>query len=65
MEITVDRKWKKDNYTIGRLFIDGEFFCNTCEDTDRGLDQKMPINIIKSRKIPNQTAIPTGKYKIT
>lgn len=65
MEITVDRKWKKDNYTIGRLFIDGEFFCNTCEDTDRGLDQKMPINIIKNKKIPNQTAIPTGKYKIT
>lgn len=65
MEITVDRKWKKDNYTIGRLFIDGEFFCNTCEDTDRGLDQKMPINVIKNKKIPNQTAIPTGKYKIT
>ena len=65
MELTLDRKWKKDHYTIGRLFVDGELFCNTLEDTDRGLDQKHPLNIIRNKKIPNQTAIPTGKYEIT
>ena len=41
MEIKVDRKWKKEKYTIGRLYIDGEFICNTIEDTDRGLTQSM------------------------
>lgn len=65
MKISVDRKWKKDDYTIGRLFIDDEFFCNTLEDTDRGLSQDLDLNVIKSRKIPGKTAIPTGTYEIT
>lgn len=65
MKITLDRKWKKEDYTIGRLFINGEFFCNTLEDTDRGITQKMDKNIIRSRKIPNRTAIPSGIYDIT
>ena len=65
MRISVDRKWKKEDYTIGRLFIDGKFFCNTLEDTDRNLHQSLDLNVIKSRKIPRQTAIPTGTYEIT
>lgn len=65
MKIVVDRKWKKSEYTIGRLYIDGEFFCNTLEDPDRGLDEKMDIREIRAKKIPNQTAIPTGTYDIT
>lgn len=65
MKITVDRKWKKEDYTIGRMYINGEFFCNTLEDTDRGITQTMDKNIIRSRKIPNQTAIPLGTYNIT
>lgn len=65
MKIVVDRKWKKSEYTIGRLYIDGEFFCNTLEDPDRGLDEKMDIREIRVKKIPNQTAIPTGTYDIT
>lgn len=65
MEIIIDRKWKKKNYTIGRLFINGELFCNTLEDVDRGLDQEQSLTIIKNKKIPNQTAIPTGTYEIT
>lgn len=64
MEIKVDRKWKKEKYTIGRLYINGEFICNTIEDTDRGLTQSMSEEEIKSKKIYGQTAIPTGRYKI-
>lgn len=64
MEIKVDRKWKKGKYTIGRLYIDGEFICNTIEDTDRGLTQNMSEEEIKSKKIYGQTAIPTGRYKV-
>ena len=65
MEIKVDRKWKKEDYTVGRLYIDDEFFCNTMEDTDRGIDQDMPDWMIRSKKIPTRTAVPTGRYKVT
>lgn len=64
MKIKVDRKWKKEKYTIGRLYINGEFICNTIEDTDRGLTQSMSEEEIKSKKIYGKTAIPSGRYKI-
>lgn len=63
-KIVVKRKWKKEEYTIGQLFIDGEFICNTCEDTDRGLDDDMDLQMIKTRKIPTRTAIPRGTYEV-
>lgn len=64
MELKVERKWKKDTYTIGKLYINGVFFCNTLEDKDRGLTQKMSLMQIKSLKVHSQTAIPSGKYNI-
>ena len=65
MELVVDRKWKKQSYTISNLLIDGEWFCNVLEDTDRGLDDQMPENKIKGLKKPSITAIPRGTYEIT
>jgi len=38
MKLTLKRIAKRDTYTIGNLYIDGKFFCNTIEDKDRGLD---------------------------
>ena len=29
MELKVERKWPKDTYTVGRLYVDGKLFCNT------------------------------------
>lgn len=65
MELVVDRKWKKQDYTISNMTIDGKWFCNTIEDTDRGLDDSMSINEIKRLKKPSITAIPRGTYDIT
>ena len=65
MKITIERKWKKENYTIGRLYIDGKLFCNTLEDKDRGLNQKMSLKDIIKKKICGKTAIPTGTYNLT
>lgn len=65
VELYLDRKWKKSLYTIGRLFINGEFFCSTLEDTDRGLSDKMTAAEIRKIKIAGKTAIPAGRYKIT
>lgn len=65
MELIVDRKWKKQDYTISNLTIDGKWFCNVLEDTDRGLDNSMSLEVIKKLKKPSITAIPKGTYKIT
>lgn len=70
MEIRIDRAWKKRNYTISRVFVDGKRFgdgrkwCNALEDTDRGLTSDMKVDEILSVKIKGQTAIPTGRYLI-
>lgn len=64
MKILVDRKWKKDTYTIGNLYVNGKLFCNTLEDKDRGLKQTDSLSTIKSKKVYAETAIPTGKYAV-
>ena len=64
-KLKLERAYKKEGYTIGNLYVNGGFFCNTLEDTDRGLTSKMSPLEIAGRKIPGQTAIPTGKYDIT
>ena len=65
MELRLERKYKKEKYTIGRLYVDGVFFCNTCEDKDRGLRQSDAYASNKRKKVPNETAIPTGRYRVT
>lgn len=64
LNILVERKWKKADYTIGKLYTDGDFLCNTLEDTDRGLVSSMSPKVIASKKVYGQTAIPTGKYQV-
>lgn len=64
MELLVERKYKKDKYTIGNLSINGEYFSNTLEDKDRNLSQSMSENQIKKIKVYGETAIPTGRYKV-
>lgn len=65
MKLTLKRIAKKPKYTIGKLYIDNVYFCDTIEDVDRGLTQNTPLVTIKAKKVPNETAIPTGTYKVT
>lgn len=65
MKLRLERAYKLPTYTIGKLFIDGVFFCDTLEDSDRGLLQSMSLEEIKSKKLYGITAIPRGIYKIT
>lgn len=64
MNILLKRIAKKETYTIGKLYIDDVYFCDTIEDKDRGLNQGMPINDIKKKKVYGETAIPTGTYSL-
>lgn len=64
MEIKIDRAWKRDGYTISRIYVNGKLFgCNTLEDTDRGLRQDMILEEIKRIKVYGETAIPSGSYE--
>lgn len=65
MELTLKRVACKPLYSIGKLYIDGQYFCDTIEDKDRGLDDSMTEQEIRAIKIPSQTAIPTGTYRVT
>lgn len=64
MKLRVERKWKKDTYTIGILYVDGVRFCETLEDKDRNLSQTDGINYILHTKVYGETAIPRGEYTV-
>lgn len=64
MNIILNRIAKKAKYTIGKLYINDQYFCDTLEDTDRGLTQSMTEQQIGSKKVYGETAIPTGTYRI-
>ena len=54
MELLVQRIARKSEYTIGRLFVDGKYLCDTLEDRVRE----------PGVKIPGETAIPAGRYRV-
>lgn len=64
MKLLVDRFYKGTKYTVGKLYIDGKYICDTMEDKDRNLTQDTTLDEIKKKKVYGQTAIPTGTYKI-
>lgn len=65
MELTLNRIYRGPSYTIGKLYIDDKYFCDTLEDVDRGLTDKMTLTEILKIKKPSETAIPSGTYNIT
>ena len=64
MELILKRIALRSEYTIGKLYVDGEYVCDTIEDTVRDLDKdgKFANGEVK---IPGKTAIPYGRYEIT
>lgn len=56
MKLKLVRKYFNKSYTIGKLYIDGVYYCDTLEDTVRDLT--------KESKVYTQTAIPSGIYKV-
>lgn len=65
MKILLKRTAKKSTYTIGKIYVDGQYVCDCIEDKDRGLKQSMTLEQINKLKVYGQTAIPTGEYKVT
>jgi hypothetical protein len=63
MELKIIRTKSNKEYTEGKLYINGVYFCDTLEDKDRGLLQTMTVDTIKTIKVYKETCIPYGKYK--
>lgn len=64
MKLLLRRLYRKPTYTIGKLYIDDVYLCDTAEDVDRGLYSYMNIGEISKIKVKDETAIPYGKYKV-
>ena len=56
-KIKIIRDTFSDESTIGKLYIDGEYFCETLEDKDRFLEAG-------GVKIYGKTCIPRGTYQL-
>ena len=65
MKLELKRIFRGPKYTIGKLYVDDQYVCDTLEDTDRGLKQTDSLSSIQKKKVYGQTAIPTGTYGIT
>lgn len=65
MELLLKRIALKDTYTIGKLYVNGIYFCDTIEDKVRDLNKDGDLNDVGEGKVPSLTAIPYGKYEIT
>ena len=57
MRLELKRIAKREDYTIGRLYVDGEYLCDTLEDKVRDLTRET--------KVYGKTAIPEGTYEVT
>lgn len=56
MKLELRRITMRPDYTIGRLYIDGQYNCDTLEDPVRDL--------AREPKVPGNTAIPKGTYDV-
>lgn len=52
MKLELKRIFKGETYTIGKLYVNGVYFCDTLEDA------------IRHVKIKHETAIPEGTYEV-
>ena len=65
MELKLKRIALRDTYTIGKLYVDGQYFCDTCEDKVRDLNRDGDLNDIGEGKVSGKTSIPFGRYEVT
>lgn len=63
MELLLERKYLKSNYTISNLSINGKFYCNVIEDVVRDFNKNGTFDC-GELKISGHTAIPYGEYEI-
>ena len=70
MKLQLARKFKKNKYTIGKLYYYSNilerwvYFSDTLEDKDRDLNKDGDLNDSGEGKVYGETAIPYGTYQM-
>jgi hypothetical protein len=65
MEILQKRVKRGNNSTLSILYVDGIQRGYVVEDKDRDLTSDMALDALMATKVHGQTAIPTGRYKVS
>lgn len=63
-ELLLQRRFFKEDYTIGRLSVDDETFADTLEDKVRDYNKDGDLLDEGEEKVYGQTAIPYGRYRV-
>ena len=63
MNIVLKRIALRDTYTIGKLYIDDKYICDTVEDKVRDIN-KNGVFDNGEKKVYGETAIPYGTYEV-
>ena len=63
MNILLERTFYSPSYTIGKMYIDGKYFCDTIEDVNRDLNKNGKFDGNEA-KVQDKTCIPFGIYKV-
>lgn len=64
MKLELKRIAIRDTYTIGKLYINGKYFCDTLEDKVRDLNKDGDLKDLGEGKVMHETAIPYGTYTV-
>lgn len=64
MKLELRRIARKETYTVGRLFVNGRYVCDTLEDKDRD-ENRNGVFDNGEQKVYARTAIPNGTYAVT
>ena len=64
MELKLKRKYLKEDYTIGHIYVNGRYFADTIEDKVRDCNKDGDLNDANEQKVYGKTAIPYGRYRI-
>jgi len=64
MKLTLKRIALRDNYTIGKLYVNDVYLCDTLEDKVRDLNRDGDLDEPGETKVWGETAIPFGTYAI-
>ena len=64
MKLKLIRIFFGKTYTIGKLYIDGVYYCDTIEDVNRDLNKDGDLLDIGEGKVMHKTCIPFGIYKV-
>jgi hypothetical protein len=64
MELKLNRIYQSPTYTIGKLFANGQYLCDSIEDAVRDKNKDGDLDDAGEGKVMHKTAIPYGKYEV-